>query len=179
MASDGKVIKGLGEFLEQMKTLRNEDIYKILRKAEVKALTLPRGKLAGIYGTARGKHDLNQTKSQLAWRWRAKKHQPMHPVGESRVNIARNIYSHQITPKNIGKNNASVWARIWGHTQNSWLIEHGRYKDPSRAYTGWKLFEKFFKTYGATINDRFTRDIGYGLDKVFKRIASEINKASR
>lgn len=179
MASSSKVIKGLGEFLDQMKTMRNEDIYKVLRKAEVKALTAPRGKLAGMYGTWVGKNDINQTDAQKSWRWRAKKHQPLHPIKESRINIAHNIYSHAIAPRNIGKNNASVWARIWGHTQNSWLIEHGRYRDPSRAYRGWKVFEKFFQMYGATINARFTEDIGYGLEKVFKRVASEINKASR
>ena len=179
MASSGKVIKGLAEFLDQMKTMRNEDIFKVLRKAEVKALTAPRGKLASMYGTFVGKNDANQTEAQKSWRWRAKKHQPMHPIKESRINIAHNIYSHAIRPTNIGKKNATVWARIWGSTQNSWLIEHGRYRDPSRAYRGWKVFEKFFQMYGATINARFTEDIGVGLDKVFKRVASEINKAHR
>ena len=179
MASSGKVIKGLGEFLDQMKTMRNEDIFKVLIKAEVKALTAPRGKLASMYGTYVGKNDENQTDAQKSWRWRAKKHQPMHPIKESRINIAHNIYSHAIRPKNIGRNKATVWARIWGSTQNSWLIEHGRYKDPSRAYRGWKVFEKFFQMYGATINARFTEDIGIGLEKVFKRVASQINKAHR
>ena len=179
MASSGKVIKGLAEFLDQMKTMRNEDIFKVLRKAEVKALTAPRGKLAGMYGTWVGKNDLNQTEAQKSWRWRAKKHQPIHPIKESRINIAHNIYSHAIRPTNIGKKNATVWARIWGSTQNSWLIEHGRYRSPSRAYRGWKVFEKFFQMYGATINARLTEDIGYGLEKVFKRVASEINKAHR
>ena len=179
MASDGKIIKGLAEFLDQMKTLRNEDIYKVLRKAEVKALTAPRNKLASMYGTWVGKNDLNQTDAQKSWRWRAKKHQPLHPIKESRINIAHNIYSHDIRPKNIGKKDATVWARIWGSTQNSWLIEHGRYVNPSRKYIGWKVFDHFFKTYGATINARFTEDIGYGLEKVIKRIAKEVNNASR
>ena len=179
MANGRKVIKGLGEFLDQMKTLRNEDIYKVLRKAEVKALTAPRGKLASMYGTWTGKNDLNQTDAQKSWRWRAKKHQPMHPIKESRINIAHNIYSHSILPKNIGKQNRTVWARIWGSTQNSWLIEHGRYVNPARAYTGWKVFQKFFEIYGATINARFTQDIGYGLEKAISRITNEVNKASR
>ena len=179
MSSSGKIIKGLDQFLDQMKTLHSDDIYKVLRKAEVKALTAPRGKLASMYGTFVGKNDINQTEAQKSWRWRAKKHQPMHPIRESRLRIAHNIYSHAIRPKNIGKKNATVWARIWGSTQNSWLIEHGRYKDPSRAYRGWKVFEKFFQMYGATINARFTEDIGIGLEKVFKRVASQINKAHR
>ena len=179
MASNGRIIKGLDEFLEQMKTLRDEDIYKILNKAEIKALTKPRDRLAEMYGTWAGKNDLNQTEAQKSWRWRAKKHQPMHPIKESRINIAHNIYSHAIRPTNIGKKNATVWARIWGSTQNSWLIEHGRYIDPSRAYRGWKVFEKFFQMYGATINAKFTEDIGYGLEKVFARIAKEMNKAAR
>ena len=103
----------------------------------------------------------------------------MHPIRESRLRIAHNIYSNKIIPKEIGKNKATVWARIWGKTQNSWLIEHGRYKDPARAYTGWKIFQYFFKTHAATINAKFTEDVGYGLDKVFKRIAKEMNKAAR
>ena len=93
MASNGRIIKGLDEFLEQMKTLRDEDIYKILNKAEIKALTKPRDRLAEMYGTWAGKNDLNQTEAQKSWRWRAKKHQPMHPIKESRVNIAHNIYA--------------------------------------------------------------------------------------
>ncbi|WP_461249368.1 hypothetical protein, partial [Streptococcus uberis] len=64
MASSGKIIKGLAEFLDQMKTMRNDDIYKVLRKAEVKALTAPRGKLASMYGTYVGKNDNNQTDAQ-------------------------------------------------------------------------------------------------------------------
>lgn len=179
MSSNGKIIKGLDQFLDQMKTMRSEDIYKVLRKAEVKALTAPRGKLASMYGTYVGKNDENQTDAQKSWRWRAKKFQPIHPITESRLRIAHNIYSHRIITKEIGKNKASVWARIWGHTQNSWLIEHGRYKDPSRAYQGWQIFRSFFQTYGATINAKFTEDVGYGLDKVFKRIANEMNKAAR
>ena len=179
MASNSRIIKGLDEFLEQMKTLRDEDIYKILNKAEIKALTKPKDRLAEMYGTFVGKNDLNQTEAQKSWRWRAKKHQPMHPIKESRVNIAHNIYSHDIRPKNIGKKDATVWARIWGSTQNSWLIEHGRYKDPSRAYQGWQVFRKFFQIYGATINAKFTEDIGIGLEKVFARVAKEINKAHR
>lgn len=173
-----KIIKGLGQFLDQMKTLRNEDIYKVLRKSEVKALTAPRAKLAAMYRDHKGTHDLNQTDAQKSWRWRAKKHQPIHPIKESRGIIARNIYQHAVQPRNIGKNNASVWARIWAHTQNSWLIEHGRYRDPVRAYKGWNIFQKFFTTYGATINARFTEDIGYGLEKVFKRIAKETSAAT-
>ncbi len=97
----------------------------------------------------------------------------------SRLRIANNIYRQKIVKKEIGKNKATVWARIWGKTQNSWLIEHGRYKDPSRAYQGWQVFRKFFQMYGATINAKFTADIGYGLDKVFARIAKEMNKAAR
>jgi len=179
MSSSGKIIKGLDQFLDQMKTMRSDDIYKVLRKAEVKALTAPRGKLASMYGTYVGKNDENQTDAQKSWRWRAKKHQPMHPIKESRLRIAHNIYSHKIVTKEIGKNKATVWARIWGKTQNSWLIEHGRYVDPSRAYQGWQVFRKFFQMYGATINAKFTADIGYGLDKVFARIAKEMNKAAR
>ena len=57
MASNGRIIKGLDEFLEQMKTLRDEDIYKILNKAEIKALTKPRDRLAEMYGTWAGKND--------------------------------------------------------------------------------------------------------------------------
>ena len=128
MASSGKIIKGLDEFLVQMKTLRQDDVFRVLRKSQKTALTLPQGKLAGLYASF---------------------------------------------------NKATVWARIWGRTQNSWLIEHGRYKDPSRAYRGWKVFEKFFQTYGRTIHDRFTDDVGKGFDRVFKRITSEMNKASR
>ncbi len=37
MSSSGKIIKGLDQFLDQMKTMRSDDIYKVLRKAEVKA----------------------------------------------------------------------------------------------------------------------------------------------
>ena len=179
MSSSGKIIKGLDQFLDQMKTMRTDDIYKVLRKAEVKALTAPRGKLASMYGQYVGKNDDNQTEAQKSWRWRAKKHQPIHPIKESRLRIAHNIYHHKVIPKNIGKNKASVWARIWGYTQNSWLIEHGRYMEPSRAYEGWQVFRKFFQMYGATINAKFTKDIGYGLDKVFARIAKEMNKAAR
>jgi len=179
MSSSGKIIKGLDQFLDQMKTLHSDDIYKILRKAEIKALTAPRGKLASMYGTYVGKNDINQTDAQKSWRWRAKKHQPMHPIRESRLRIAKNIYSNEIIPKEIGKNKATVWARIFGRTQNSWLIEHGRYLNPARKYTGWKVFEKFFKMYGATINAKFTEDIGIGLEKVFARVAKEINKAHR
>ena len=179
MSSDGKIIKGLDQFLDQMKTMRTDDLYKVLKKAEVKALTRPRDKLAGLYGTYIAKNDDNQTEAQKSWRWRAKKHQPMHPIKESRLRIAHNIYSNKIIPKEIGKNKATVWARIFGRTQNSWLIEHGRYKDSSRAYQGWQVFRKFFQMYGATINAKFTADIGYGLDKVFARIAKEMNKAAR
>jgi hypothetical protein len=179
MSSSGKIIKGLDQFLDQMKTLHSDDIYKVLRKAEVSALTKPRDKLASMYGTFKGKNDENQTDAQKAWRWRAKKHQPMHPIKESRLRIAHNIYSHKIIPKEIGKNKATVWARIWGRTQNSWLIEHGRYVNPSRAYQGWQIFRKFFQMYGATINAKFTEDVGYGLEKVFARIAKEMNKAAR
>ena len=179
MSSDGKIIKGLDEFLVQMKTLRQDDVFRVLRKSQKTALTLPQGKLAGLYASFRGKRDLNQTEAQKSWRWRAKKHQPIHPIKESRERIAQNIYSHRIIPKEIGKDKATVWARIWGKTQNSWLIEHGRYKDPSRAYQGWQIFRAFFQMYGATINAKFTEDVGYGLDKVFKRIASEMNKAAR
>ena len=179
MASSGKIIKGLDEFLVQMKTLRQDDVFRVLRKSQKTALTLPQGKLAGLYASFRGKRDLNQTEAQKSWRWRAKKHQPMHPIGESRINIARSIVREKITPRNIGKNKASVWSRIVGYTNNSWLIEHGRYKDPSRAYQGWQVFRKFFQMYGATINARFTEDIGIGLEKVFARIAKEMNKAAR
>lgn len=179
MASSGKIIKGLDEFLVQMKTLRQDDVFKVLRKSQKTALTLPQGKLAGLYASFKGRRDLNQTEAQKSWRWRAKKHQPMHPIGESRINIARSIVREKIKPRNIGKNKASVWSRIVGHTNNSWLIEHGRYKDPARAYQGWQVFEKFFKTYGRTIHDRFTDDVGKGFDRVFKRIANEINKAHR
>jgi hypothetical protein len=179
MSSDGKIIKGLDQFLDQMKTMRTEDIYKVLSRAEIKALTRPRDKLAGLYGTYIGKNDDNQTEAQKSWRWRANKHQPIHPIKESRLRIAHNIYSHRIIPYAIGKNKASVWSRIWSYTQNSFLIENGRYRDPARAYTGWKIFQYFFKTHAATINAKFTEDVGYGLDKVFKRIASEMNKAAR
>ena len=179
MSSSGKIIKGLDQFLDQMKTLHSDDIYKVLRKAEVKALTAPKGKLASMYGTHVGKNDINQTEAQKSWRWRAKKHQPMHPIRESRLRIAHNIYSNKIIPKEIGRNKATVWARIFGRTQNSWLIEHGRYKDPSRAYQGWQIFRAFFQMYGATINAKFTEDVGYGLEKVFARIAKEMNKAAR
>lgn len=179
MSSSGKIIKGLDEFLDLMKIMRSDDIYKVLHKAEVVALTRPRDELASMYGTYKGKNDDNQTEAQKAWRWRAKKHQPMHPIKESRLRIAHNIYSHKIVTREIGRNKATVWARIWGKTQNSWLIEHGRYKDPSRAYQGWQVFRKFFQMYGATINAKFTEDIGYGLDKVFARIAKEMNKAAR
>ncbi|NDG65288.1 MAG: hypothetical protein EBY29_17795, partial [Planctomycetes bacterium] len=140
MASSGKIIKGLDQFMDQMKVMRSDDLYKILHKAEIKALTRPRDKIAGIYAGFKGKHDLNQTQSELNSRWRAAKHQPIHPIRESRIGIAQNIYHNRIRPKNIGKNDASVWARIFGHTRNSWLIEHGRYRDPSRAYTGWQIF---------------------------------------
>ena len=179
MSSSGKIIKGLDQFLDQMKTLHSDDIYKVLRKAEVKALTAPKGKLASMYGTYKAKNDDNQTDAQKSWRWRAKKHQPMHPIRESRLRIAHNIYSNKIIPKEIGKNKATVWARIFSSTQNSWLIEHGRYLDPSRAYQGWQIFRKFFQMYGATINAKFTEDVGYGLEKVFARIAKEMNKAAR
>ena len=179
MSSSGKIIKGLDQFLDQMKTMRSDDIYKVLRKAEVTALTAPRDKLASMYGTYVAKNDDNQTEAQKSWRWRAKKHQPIHPIKESRLRIAQNIYSHAIIPKEIGKSKATVWARIWGRTQNSWLIEHGRYIDPSRAYQGWQIFRSFFRMYGATINAKFTEDVGHGLEKVFNRIAKEMRSAAR
>lgn len=36
MSSDGKIIKGLDQFLDQMKTMRTDDLYKVLKKPRSK-----------------------------------------------------------------------------------------------------------------------------------------------
>ena len=174
-----KIVKGLEEFLDGMKKLHSDDIYNILNKAEVKAMTRPRDKIAGMFAGWHGKRDLNQTEAQLETRWRAQKHQPIHPVKESREIIARSIYHNKVKPRNIGNRKTTVWSRIWGATQNSWLIENGRWKDPAAAYNGWNVFKKFFAMNSAEISAKFTAELEARIAKALQKMAAEMNGARR
>ena len=80
------------------------------------------------------------------------------------MNIAANILKNKIKPKLIN-NGLSVWARIFGSTQNSWIIEFGRYLDPARAYTGWQIFRQVFNQLTFSVEMTLREEVRKGLSK--------------
>lgn len=171
-------VDGFNTFYNAMKKLSGEELYRVISEAERKALTPARKDLARNYGAWRGKHDSEQTASRLLWRWRAKKWQPIHPVGESRGLISVNIAKHQIRTR-LARGGKYVWGKVFGSTQNSWLIEHGRYKDAARAYQGWNVFRRYFESYGASLKSIMEASLTKGFADSAKRLAREAAAARR
>ena len=89
------------------------------------------------------------------------------------MNIAANILKNRIKPKVIN-NGLSVWARIFGSTNNSWLIEFGRYKDPARAFTGWQIFKQVFNQLSFSVEMTLREEVKNGLKRWGNQIESRL-----
>ena len=169
-------IDGFQQFQKNMQKLCVEDLFLILAKAEKKAMEPMRITAARYFAQKRGTWDNKQTEAQKSWRWaggwtsgwtgkRVKgKRDVVHPQGESRELIAANILKHKIKPQVIN-NKTSVWAKIFGSTQNSWLIEFGRYKDPARRYAGWNIFRQVFHQLTFSVELSLREEVQKGLTR--------------
>jgi hypothetical protein len=68
----------------------------------------------------------------------------------------------------------SVWAKIFGSTQNSWLIEFGRYKDPARAFKGWQIFMQVFNQLAFSVEGALREEVRAGLKRWENAIARKL-----
>lgn len=178
-------VDGFKQFENTMTKLKVDDLFAILSKAEKKAMEPMRITAARYFANKRGTWDGKQTQAQASWRWAGGytsgwtgsqvkgKRNVSHPQGESRMNIAANILKNRIKPKVIN-NGLSVWARIFGSTQNSWLIEFGRYKDPARAFTGWQIFKQVFNQLAFSVELTLREEVKSGLKKWGNQIESRL-----
>ena len=169
-------VQGFKQFQDGMHKLAVEDLIKILSKAEKKALEPMRITAARYYARKVGTWDNKQTEAQASWRWaggwtsgwtrrRVKgKRDVVHPQGESRNFISQNILKNKIKPRVI-RNGLSVWAKIFGATNNSWLIEFGRYKDSARAFKGWHIFMQVFNELAFSVEGVLREEVKAGLKR--------------
>lgn len=171
-----RVVDGFKQFEQTMKQLSVDELFKILSKAEKKAMEPMRITASRYYAEKKGRWDNVQTEAQASWRWAGGytsgwtgkifkgKRDVVHPQGESRKFIAQNILKNKIKPKYVN-NKLSVWARIFGSTQNSWLIEFGRYKDAARAYKGWQIFRQVFNELSFSVETSLRQEVKNGLER--------------
>jgi len=169
-------VQGFKQFQEGMQKLAVDHLFEILSRAEKKAMEPMRITAARYYATKVGAWDGKQTEAQASWRWaggwtsgwtgrRVKgKRDVVHPQGESRILIAQNILKNKIKPRPI-RGGLSVWAKMFGSTQNSWLIEFGRYKDPARAFTGWRIFRQVFEQLSFSVEVSLRDEVRAGLKR--------------
>jgi hypothetical protein len=115
-----------------------------------------------------GKHDFNQTPAQIRSRWGGGR--TIHPIGESRQHIGISILRTKnnalkgIRKASDGTPNAFIY-KVWGKTQNSWLVNFGRYKSPAEKYRGWGLFESVFNILSSTVQQKMIDKVKEGMDK--------------
>ena len=115
-----------------------------------------------------GKHDFNQTPAQIRSRWGGGR--TIHPIGESRQHIGISILRTKnnslkgIRKASDGTPNAFIY-KVWGKTQNSWLVNFGRYKSAAEKYRGWGLFESVFNILSSTVQQKMIDKVKEGMDK--------------
>ena len=180
---DNRYVNGFQQFEKLMGKMNAEDLFEIISAAQKKSLKPIQVTASRMYAEHKGTWDDKQTEAQKSWRWAGGytsgwtgrkvkgKRDVIHPQGESRALIAMNILKNKPKPKRIN-NNLSVWAKIFGSTQNSWLIEFGRYKDPARAYNGWRIFRNIFNQLAFSTEGLLRHEMQQG----FKRWENKIGK---
>ena len=181
-------VQGFKQFQDSMHKLGVDDLVQILFRAEKKAMEPMRITAARYYATKVGAWDGKQTDAQASWRWaggwtsgwtgkRVKgKRDVVHPQGESRMLIAKNILKNTIKPR-VLRDGRSVWAKIFGSTNNSWLIEFGRYKDPARAFKGWQIFMQVFNQLAFSVEGALREEVRAGLKRWENAIARKLKNS--
>lgn len=172
----------LNQFADNLKLLKGELIKKIISKAMREAMD-PVQRVAGAqYLQRTGAHDFNQTEAQLLNRWGGNKSN-RHPVGESRQRVAASIFKTKIKSiKGIRKNASgepqAILLKLFGKTQNSWLLEFGRYKDAARKYHGWGTLQKVVNTMATFTQAKLVSSVKESMDKAANKFWRDFAKGS-
>jgi len=133
-------IPDLTRFADALKMVRGNKSRLLCMKAVRAAMEPVQKVTAAQYAQHVGKFDDNQSEAKLLHRWGG----GHHNVGESRRTMARSIMRGPPKVKKIQGSN--YLAKIWTQTNNSFLIDKGRYKDVARAYKGWGVMAYIFNT---------------------------------
>jgi hypothetical protein len=131
-------VPDLTRFAEGLKLIRGKKVKQMCFTAVREAMKPVQKVTAAQYAQKSGKFDMNQSETALRHRWGGGRHN----VGESRRTISRSIMGGPPKVKTIRGSN--YLSKIWGQTNNSFLIEVGRYKDVARSYKGWGLMSYIF-----------------------------------
>ena len=170
----------LNQFADNLKLLKKELVGKIIAKAMREAMD-PVQRVAGAqYLQRTGAHDFNQTEAKLLNRWGGSKSN-RHPVGESRQRVAASIL--KIKTKSIRgiRKNASgephaILYKLFGKTQNSWLLEFGRYRDAARKYHGWGTLQKVVNTMETFTQGKLVSSVKEQMDKAANKFWRDFAK---
>jgi len=180
---DRRNVKGFQQFEKLMQNMVAQDLFVIVAAAQKKALKPMQVTASRMYAEHKGTWDGKQTEAQKSWRWAGGytsgwtgkkvkgKRDVVHPQGESRAIIAMNFLKNRPKPKLVNKK-LSIFSQIFGVSQNSWLIEFGRYKDPARAYNGWRIFRNVFNQLAFSTEGLLRHEMQQG----FKRWENKIGK---
>ena len=115
-----------------------------------------------------GKHDSAQSPAQVRSRWGGGR--TIHPIGESRQHVGISILKTKTTSmKGIrkaadGTSNAFIY-KVWGKTQNSFLLEFGRTRNPASNYKGWGVLQTVFNTMSVFAQLKLIEKVKEGMDK--------------
>lgn len=156
------------EFGKNLQLLKGKKAKAIIMGGMREAMQPVQKVIAAQYIQHVGKHDFNQTPAQVKSRWGGGR--IIHPIGESRQHVGISILKTKnnsvkgIRKASDGTPNAFVY-KVWGKTQNSWLVNFGRYKSAALKYKGWGLMEQVFNTMSTYAQQKMIDKVKEGMDK--------------
>lgn len=167
-------VPDLTRFADALKLMRNKERVTFLCSKAMREAMKPAQKvIAAQYGQHVGKFDSNQSETALRHRWGSGR----HIVGESRRAVARSMLRGNPKVKNIKTNN--FLAKIWGQTNNSFLLEVGRYKNVARFYRGWGLMSGIFNLMSDHTRSVLDKTMKDQLEIVAKQFWKEFARKSK
>ena len=158
-------VADLTRFAEALKLVKGKKV-KLIAFRAIREAIMPVQRVASAqYGQAHGLHDQGQSEAKIAWRWGGKSRHTLHPIGESRRNLAISI-ARKVPKLKMIRGGQAFLGKMWGQTQNSFLLEFGRTRDALTRYRGWGLMTRVVATMSAHAQNVLAENIKKEIEKL-------------